>query len=68
MIRTPWPSRSAPHHWIACRINGRRVRAELFDDGGGDQEGRVAFPDLMAAAIERRDITQWAERHLGASS
>ncbi|NJP89146.1 VWA domain-containing protein [Nonomuraea sp. FMUSA5-5] len=23
-----------------------------------------AFPDLMAAAIERRDITQWAERHL----
>lgn len=22
-----------------------------------------AFPDLMAAAIERRDITQWAERH-----
>ncbi len=27
-----------------------------------------AFPDLMAAAIERRDITQWAERHLGAGS
>ncbi|WP_043631334.1 VWA domain-containing protein [Nonomuraea candida] len=23
-----------------------------------------AFPDLMAAAIERRDIGQWAERHL----
>ncbi|WP_344470449.1 VWA domain-containing protein [Nonomuraea monospora] len=23
-----------------------------------------AFPDLMAAAIERRDISQWAERHL----
>ncbi|WP_223166362.1 VWA domain-containing protein [Nonomuraea sp. SYSU D8015] len=23
-----------------------------------------AFPDLMAAAIERRDIAQWAERHL----
>ncbi|MFI6322505.1 VWA domain-containing protein [Nonomuraea sp. NPDC050556] len=22
-----------------------------------------AFPDLMAAAIERRDLTQWAERH-----
>lgn len=22
-----------------------------------------AFPDLMAAAIERRDISQWAERH-----
>jgi len=22
-----------------------------------------AFPDLMAAAIERRDITQWAQRH-----
>lgn len=22
-----------------------------------------AFPDLMAAAIERRDITRWAERH-----
>ncbi|PZG09517.1 VWA domain-containing protein [Nonomuraea aridisoli] len=22
-----------------------------------------AFPDLMAAAIERRDIAQWAERH-----
>jgi Mg-chelatase subunit ChlD len=27
-----------------------------------------AFPDLMAAAIERRDITQWAERRLGAGS
>lgn len=27
-----------------------------------------AFPDLMAAAIERRDIAQWAERHLGAGS
>ncbi|SDH47342.1 VWA domain-containing protein [Nonomuraea jiangxiensis] len=25
-----------------------------------------AFPDLMAAAIERRDIGQWAERHLSA--
>ncbi|MEW9549252.1 VWA domain-containing protein [Nonomuraea sp. NPDC050783] len=25
-----------------------------------------AFPGLMAAAIERRDIGQWAERHLGA--
>jgi Mg-chelatase subunit ChlD len=24
-----------------------------------------AFPDLMAAAIERRDIGQWAERQLG---
>jgi hypothetical protein len=24
-----------------------------------------AFPGLMAAAIERRDIAQWAERHLG---
>nr|WP_062333733.1 VWA domain-containing protein [Herbidospora sakaeratensis] len=24
-----------------------------------------AFPDLMAAAIERRDITAWAERNLG---
>ena len=23
MIRTPWPSRSAPHHWIACQIDGR---------------------------------------------
>ncbi|UBU10520.1 VWA domain-containing protein [Nonomuraea gerenzanensis] len=23
-----------------------------------------AFPDLMAAAIERRDVAQWAERHL----
>jgi hypothetical protein len=22
-----------------------------------------AFPDLMAAAIERRDITQWAQQH-----
>ena len=22
-----------------------------------------AFPDLMAAAIERRDITQWAQHH-----
>ena len=22
MIRTPWPSRSAPHHWIACQIDG----------------------------------------------
>jgi hypothetical protein len=22
-----------------------------------------AFPDLMAAAIERRDIARWAERH-----
>ena len=21
-IRTPWPSRSAPHHWIACQIDG----------------------------------------------
>ncbi|MEU0571750.1 VWA domain-containing protein [Nonomuraea sp. NPDC005983] len=27
-----------------------------------------AFPDLMAAAIERRDIAQWAERHVGARS
>ncbi|WP_336205576.1 VWA domain-containing protein [Nonomuraea sp. LPB2021202275-12-8] len=26
------------------------------------------FPDLMAAAIERRDIARWAERHLGAGS
>ncbi|MGP3956676.1 VWA domain-containing protein [Nonomuraea sp. 3N208] len=25
-----------------------------------------AFPDLMAAAIERRDIAQWAERHMNA--
>ncbi|MFC4113752.1 VWA domain-containing protein [Nonomuraea zeae] len=24
-----------------------------------------AFPDLMAAAIERRDIARWAERHVG---
>jgi Mg-chelatase subunit ChlD len=24
-----------------------------------------AFPDLMAAAIERRDLAQWAERHVG---
>ncbi|MFF0860743.1 VWA domain-containing protein [Nonomuraea sp. NPDC003560] len=24
-----------------------------------------AFPDLMAAAIERRDIARWAERHIG---
>jgi len=24
-----------------------------------------AFPDLMAAAIERRDIARWAERHTG---
>ncbi|WP_062429171.1 VWA domain-containing protein [Herbidospora daliensis] len=24
-----------------------------------------AFPDLMAAAIERRDLTAWAERNLG---
>ena len=23
MIRTPWPSRSAPHHWIACQIDGQ---------------------------------------------
>lgn len=23
-----------------------------------------AFPDLMAAAIERRDVSRWAERHL----
>ena len=22
-MRTPWPSRSAPHHWIACQIDGR---------------------------------------------
>ena len=22
MIRTPCPSRSAPHHWIACQIDG----------------------------------------------
>ena len=22
MIRTPWPSRSAPHHWIASQIDG----------------------------------------------
>ncbi|MFD1535741.1 VWA domain-containing protein [Nonomuraea guangzhouensis] len=27
-----------------------------------------AFPDLMAAAIERRDIAQWAERHVGLGS
>ncbi|MET8000537.1 VWA domain-containing protein [Nonomuraea glycinis] len=27
-----------------------------------------AFPDLMAAAIERRDIAQWVERHLGTGS
>ncbi|MEU7829056.1 MULTISPECIES: VWA domain-containing protein [unclassified Nonomuraea] len=27
-----------------------------------------AFPDLMAAAIERRDIAQWAERHVGMGS
>ncbi|MFG1684039.1 VWA domain-containing protein [Nonomuraea sp. NPDC049269] len=27
-----------------------------------------AFPDLMAAAIERRDIAQWAERHIGLGS
>ncbi|MEV1249380.1 VWA domain-containing protein [Nonomuraea sp. NPDC050022] len=27
-----------------------------------------AFPDLMAAAIERRDIAQWAERHIGMGS
>ncbi|MFI7633697.1 VWA domain-containing protein [Nonomuraea sp. NPDC049400] len=26
-----------------------------------------AFPDLMAAAIERRDIAQWAERHIAVS-
>ncbi|MFI9590303.1 VWA domain-containing protein [Nonomuraea sp. NPDC052265] len=25
-----------------------------------------AFPDLMAAAVERRDIARWAERHAGA--
>ncbi|MFI6923047.1 VWA domain-containing protein [Nonomuraea spiralis] len=25
-----------------------------------------AFPDLMAAAIERRDLARWAERHTGA--
>jgi hypothetical protein len=24
-----------------------------------------AFPDLMAAAIERRDVAAWAERRLG---
>ncbi|MFD1934159.1 VWA domain-containing protein [Nonomuraea mangrovi] len=24
-----------------------------------------AFPDLMAAAIQRQDLTQWKERHLG---
>jgi hypothetical protein len=24
-----------------------------------------AFPDLMAAAIERRDLTAWVERHQG---
>ena len=22
MMRTPWPSRSAPHHWIASQIDG----------------------------------------------
>jgi hypothetical protein len=22
-----------------------------------------AFPDLMAAAIDRRDLTEWAHRH-----
>ncbi|WP_433517586.1 VWA domain-containing protein [Nonomuraea sp. CA-143628] len=27
-----------------------------------------AFPDLMAAAIERRDIAQWVERHVGMGS
>jgi hypothetical protein len=27
-----------------------------------------AFPDLMAAAIERRDITQWAQRLQQAAS
>ncbi|MEV0345947.1 VWA domain-containing protein [Nonomuraea sp. NPDC050680] len=27
-----------------------------------------AFPDLMAAAIERRDIARWAERHVGMGS
>ncbi|MDF5752349.1 VWA domain-containing protein [Spongiactinospora sp. TRM90649] len=27
-----------------------------------------AFPDLMAAAIQRRDVRAWAERHLGASA
>jgi hypothetical protein len=27
-----------------------------------------AFPDLMAAAIERRDITQWAQQQQQAAS
>jgi len=27
-----------------------------------------AFPDLMAAAIERRDITQWAQRYQAADA
>jgi hypothetical protein len=27
-----------------------------------------AFPDLMAAAVERRDVAAWAERRLGVPS
>ena len=27
-----------------------------------------AFPDLMAAAIERRDITRWAQQQQAASA
>ena len=26
-----------------------------------------AFPDLMAAAIERRDLTEWAEKYQAAA-
>src|SRR5688500_11564056 len=40
MIRTSWPSRSAPHHWIACQIDGRRDDLRALFTGAGRTSGR----------------------------
>ncbi|MGN9782591.1 hypothetical protein ACTMTF_14265 [Nonomuraea sp. ZG12] len=58
-----WAAARGTAPGAGCRALTRRWTARWPLSTGSSR----AFPDLMAA-IERRDITQWAERHLGAGS
>ena len=53
-MRTPWPSRSAPHHWMACQIDG-------CAEGLAGVDGEVAV--LALEVLERVEVAgRWVAR------
>ena len=60
MIRTPWPRRSAPHHWIACQIDGQPERLTGVDGEVGvlalEVLERVEVPGRRVARLGAGDV------------